>query len=254
MSSITHIFDDDHHFLTQAITFIIALLGGHCMSNLVRIRKQIAEADAAGMFRRERFEEALRTGEKIELALDIELADEVQIAGKVVHSGIRNPDALLQTILQFGGTIDRLEVFELEEKPVPKAIKPGRAPASFHNAAVAQVCVGSAYESVKDRLQHTYGKDPLKWEPILQYFRHLRNAASHGNKFRIDVRRQGKQVVPGIDPGNPPTWRSSVMPDDATMNGRIAFFDFVGPGDILILLADVNAKLRGDGIQPDQGE
>ena len=83
------------------------------MSNLLRIRKQIADADAAGMFKRERFEEALRTGKKIELTLELELADEIQIAGKVVHSGIKNPDALLETVLRFGATIDRLDVFEL---------------------------------------------------------------------------------------------------------------------------------------------
>lgn len=253
MSPITHVFDDDHYFLAQATTFVIGLLAAHSMSNLVRIRKQIADADAAGMFKRERFEEALRTGKKIELTLDLELADEIQIAGKVVHSGIKNPDALLETVLRFGATIDRLDVFELDKKPVPKVTKPGRAPASFHNAAIAQVCVGFAYESVKDRLHHAYGSDPLQWDPMLQYFRHLRNAASHRNRFRIDPRRRGKEVTPGIDPKQPPTWRSSVMPDDTTMNGLIAFFDFVGPGDILILLADIDAKLLSDGLKPGQG-
>lgn len=247
---INHIFDESHHFLEQAVTFVISLLGVHSMANLLSVREEIAAAEAAGMFKRERFEEALRTGKKIELALDLELSDEVHMAGKVVHSGIKDPDALLRTVLQFGATVDRLEVFELDEKPVPRVAKPGRAPASFHNAAVAQVCVGSAYESVKDRLEDAYGKDPLQWDPMLQYFRHLRNAASHRNRFRIDSRRLKGKVFPGIDPGSPPTWRSSVMPDATTMNGRIAFFDFVGPGDIMILLADVDAKLLEDGVKP----
>ena len=30
--------------------------------------------------------------------------------------------------------------------------------------------------------------------------------------------------------------------------------DFVGPGDILILLADIDAKLLSDGLKPRQGD
>ncbi len=33
-----------------------------------------------------------------------------------------------------------------------------------------------------------------------------------------------------------------------------AFYDFVGPGDILILLADIDAKLLSDGLKPRQGD
>ena len=76
-------------------------------------------------------------------------------------------------------------------------------------APIAEVTLGAAFERVKDAIETNWSNNHLKWPSELQYFRHCRNAASHGNRFLV----RSHNGVPGIDPSNPPTWRSSVMPD-----------------------------------------
>ncbi|MFQ5879360.1 MAG: hypothetical protein ACE5IZ_04185 [Dehalococcoidia bacterium] len=110
----------------------------------------------------------------------------------------------------------------------------------------AQVTLGSAYERMKDPIELRLGQDPRQWPPLLQYFRHCRNAAFHGNQF--DVRAYKGR--PAIDPSAPPVWRGSVMPDDATMNARHLIGDWLDVGDVPILLGDVDELLNQSGVSP----
>ena len=98
---------------------------------------------------------------------------------------------------------------------------------------VARVCVGSAYQSIERSLKNSGAI--LTWPPKLQYLRHLRNAAFHGNEFKINKR--------GIDPDRPPRWRTSVMPAVDVMAGKQLFNEFLRPGDIPVLLSDIRQLL-----------
>lgn len=80
----------------------------------------------------------------------------------------------------------------------------------------------------------------------MQYFRHVRNAAAHGNRF--DVRSyQGRAA---IDASNRPVWRSSVMQDDGSMDDRLLMGDWWDVGDVPIFLGDAEVFLRSVGIAP----
>ena len=111
-------------------------------------------------------------------------------------------------------------------------------------APIAEVTLGAAFERVKDAIETNWSTNPLKWPSELQYFRHCRNAASHGNQFHVYLYNR----LPGIDPANPPTWRSSVMPDANTMNARELIGDWLSIGDIPILLGDVETILTQNSV------
>ena len=73
---------------------------------------------------------------------------------------------------------------------------------------------------------------------------HCRNAAFHRNQFAI-VDYRGR---PGINPDSPPVWRSSIMPDDSTMNAKELMGEWLSLGDIPILLGDVEETLSANGV------
>lgn len=101
--------------------------------------------------------------------------------------------------------------------------------------AVASVCIVAAFQSIEGSLRGRLRRH-LEWPPEAQYLRHLRNAASHGNEFRI--------TKPGLDPDRPPRWRTSVMPSVDAMAGKQLFNEFLRPGDIPVLLSDIRHLLR----------
>ena len=71
------------------------------------------------------------------------------------------------------------------------------------------------------------------------------------SRARLQVLREIKHALnelPGIDPADPPTWRSSVMPDADTMNARELIGDWLSIGDIPILLGDVETNLTQNGV------
>lgn len=109
----------------------------------------------------------------------------------------------------------------------------------------ARVAVGSAYGSVRDSIENEYGCNPEKWPKIIEYFRHLHNASSHQNTFKL-VPLSGQ--TDAIDISSPPSWRTSTMPTDASMNSRKFVGDFLLAGDIPVLLGDVAEQLRADDI------
>ena len=105
---------------------------------------------------------------------------------------------------------------------------------------VAAICVVSAYSSVLGKLISECGKPRLGWHPLFQYLRHIRNAAAHGNRF--EIWNLGKK--PGIDPNQPPNWRTSIMGSVKEMNRKPLFPQFLRLGDVPVLLNDVSNKLK----------
>ena len=85
--------------------------------------------------------------------------------------------------------------------------------------------VNISYESVKDRLD--------KSNPLHEYFRHVRNAASHGGYWSFK----------GKEPIKPASWRGRLL--DHSFNGKPLFDtnNKIAEGDIIALLWDVEQTL-----------
>ena len=88
----------------------------------------------------------------------------------------------------------------------------------------ARMLINTAYESVKDKLSKT--------NPTHEFFRHLRHAVSHGGKWKFL----------GKEPRFPAKWRGKEIIKDLE-GGSIWSVD-LRPGDILILLNDIESDLQ----------
>lgn len=74
--------------------------------------------------------------------------------------------------------------------------------------------------------------DSRRKEPMYQFFRHLRNAASHGGKWNL-VKNEPRIKA---------EWRGIAVTQD--LHGRGMFEIGIGPGDILLLLWDIEQDLK----------
>lgn len=82
---------------------------------------------------------------------------------------------------------------------------------------------------VGDRLgQHKY----FDKAPTLEFFRHLRNALSHGNRWHFT----------NNEPRRPATSREFEL--DASLHGQTVLFEYMLPGDVFDLFDDTAAHLR----------
>jgi hypothetical protein len=68
--------------------------------------------------------------------------------------------------------------------------------------------------------------------PELEFFRHVRNALGHGNRFNFV----------GKEPSRPATFNGRTLSN--ALDGQTLFFDYMGPGDALDLLDQIEAHLR----------
>lgn len=97
--------------------------------------------------------------------------------------------------------------------------------------SLAYMLLNAAYEAAVDR----YGVD--KWfqlrqtYPELEFFRHLRNAASHGGVWSFR----------GNEPNRPVSWRGRQLSNG--LNGKRVFDLNLKPGDLLVFLSDVETVL-----------
>jgi hypothetical protein len=89
--------------------------------------------------------------------------------------------------------------------------------------------VNSTYDALKDDNDHS---------PEFEVFRHLRNAASHGNRFHFKKR----------EPSRPAAWRGFVIDHNQKgssnpLHGTPCIGTKIGPSDIMFLLFDIEPKL-----------
>ena len=229
-------FDAPHPFFGSILVYTLAVLGFNALWNLKRVQEQLTD-----------FQTMInRTGRLPSLTVTLHMAKEAEGTGIAANSVLKNPQEIATAIQ--------------ESQPLPPIIYADLPPTgtlqtdpSYQLMLVpptvmtlaAQVAVGSAYESVKDKIEKAYGRNPQEWPKAVEYFRHLRNAAFHGNKFNITPPR-GRLTA--IDPANPSRWRNSVMPDDNSMNSHHFVEDFILAGDCPILLGDVSDQLKADAV------
>lgn len=95
--------------------------------------------------------------------------------------------------------------------------------------SMCAMLTNAAYESVKTSNDHS---------PEFEFFRHLRNASSHGNRFTLS----------SGEPKRPAFWRGIGF--DHTLKGASnpldqspCFGPLFGPADLIDLLADIEKKL-----------
>lgn len=110
---------------------------------------------------------------------------------------------------------------------------------SWSSAATApcSILLGSAYETLKSDKRY----NRIAPHPTVQFLRHLRNAAFHGNRFNI----KGSEVDSNTNElKKQARWRSlEITP---ALQGTQPFFDLIEIGDTLKLLSDLSVLLKTD--------
>lgn len=108
--------------------------------------------------------------------------------------------------------------------------------------ALCCMLANSAFESIEKAV-----RDTLRDEPVFQFFRHVRNAASHGNTWHFS----------SAEPARPAAWQPAggrrieidhaLRGEQNPMHGNKCFYGDIQPADLLYLLKDVEdlVALRG---------
>ncbi len=73
----------------------------------------------------------------------------------------------------------------------------------------------------------------------LQFLRHLRNGSAHNNTFFFEKGKRRERILKKL----PITWREKIIEESLEKNKIKVFMDFMKPGDIFILLSDINSLL-----------
>jgi hypothetical protein len=235
-----YVFDGNSHFFREMIAFSLPFIGLLALARFTDLKDQVKHVVSR--------HNVLSRGLKLpsEEIPNIVIPDKNAILGNVVCSTLVNSQRFALEA-QTGKPISTLRYVDVDlvspevgkrvYKPIPQEALP----------PIAIVTLGSAYERVKDKMEVKWQADPRSWPPLLQYFRHCRNAAFHGNIFDIHPGRRGQSA---IDISSPPAWRSSIMPDDASMNKKRLIGDWLDLGDVPILLGDLDEFLRMSGVIP----
>jgi hypothetical protein len=85
----------------------------------------------------------------------------------------------------------------------------------------------SAFETLKASSHYT----GIAADPVVQFFRHIRNAAAHNNVFTFSKDQ----------PGKPAIWRGKQIA--RALEGLPCFFNFMAPGDLPLLLEEISRAL-----------
>jgi len=235
-----YVFDSSSHFFREVIAFSLPFIGLLALARFPDLKAQVKSLVAR--------HNVLLRGVALpsEVIANIVIPDNNAILGNIVSSTLVNCQRFAIEA-QAGKPISAVCYVDMDlvspepgkrvRKPIPRETLP----------PIAIVTIGSAYERVKDKIEVKWGADPHLWPTLLQYFRHCRNAAFHGNVFNI---RPTKKGWPAIDTSSPPVWRSSIMPDEASMNKKRLIGDWLDLGDVPILLGDVDELLKVSGVNP----
>jgi len=95
--------------------------------------------------------------------------------------------------------------------------------------------VNWAYEHAMDAYPESTWLQLRKTHPEIEFLRHLRNASSH---------REGRWKFRDNEPSRPAEWRGRKL--TSSLNGMPIWNANLEPGDILLLLSDVEQLLRNN--------
>jgi len=94
--------------------------------------------------------------------------------------------------------------------------------------------------AVMDIIRGEQEFQPLLQRADLQFLRHIRNASAHGNKFYFGIGTERERTLKKL----PVVWRGKVI--DEKLEGARLYMDYMAPGDLFLLLADICA-IGADG-------
>lgn len=88
--------------------------------------------------------------------------------------------------------------------------------------------------AVKDLIWNHSDFSMLKKRNELQFLRHIRNGSAHNNRFYWGKGTERERIVKSF----PINWRGKRI--EEKIEGQKVFFDFLAPGDIMVLLSDIS--------------
>ena len=88
--------------------------------------------------------------------------------------------------------------------------------------------------AVKDIIWEEKDFENVQRREELQFLRHLRNASAHNNYFYWGKGKERTKTLSGL----PVSWRGKTIKQD--LENTQAYMDFMGPGDIFLLLSDIS--------------
>jgi len=92
------------------------------------------------------------------------------------------------------------------------------------------------FEHLPNNKQYSYDNDPKKYSKEFEFFRHVRNACSHGNKFNVN---RSKRLWD--NPQYKAEWNGIKI--DLSLDGKECFFSFLTLGDAMQLLEFVRDNI-----------
>lgn len=93
-----------------------------------------------------------------------------------------------------------------------------------------------------DTLQEDPRFKKIEGEPVIQFFRHIRNGCSHGNKFFFKTYIDKKTGKKTQEPTKLAQFRGLII--DRKLMGKRVFFNFLSAGDIPYLIEDISKELN----------
>ena len=89
--------------------------------------------------------------------------------------------------------------------------------------------------AVKDIVWQESDFQPHLQRDEIQFLRHIRNASAHHNKFFFGSGKERQKTIKKL----PVTWCGKVI--DEQLEGTQLYMEYMGPGDLFVLLSDVSA-------------
>lgn len=89
--------------------------------------------------------------------------------------------------------------------------------------------------AIMDTIREESAFSSLLSTPELQFFRHLRNASAHSNRFYWGSGSSRARTIEGL----PIVWRGKEI-NEGLENSQV-YMDFLKPGDIFLLLSDISS-------------
>ena len=105
--------------------------------------------------------------------------------------------------------------------------------------ALCCMLANAAFESISKS-----ERDRLAGDPVFEFFRHVRNAASHGNKWHFFDREPMRVAVWQPKGGNAFSIDHTLKGDTNPLHGQTCAYGSLQPADLLYLLRDVERLLR----------
>ncbi len=123
---------------------------------------------------------------------------------------------------------------EILPSEVIELIQSGTVPLGTVTDSLARMLINAAYEKAQDKYDSNRWTELRSNYPELEFFRHLRNAASHGGFFTF----KGNEP----NPKRKAEWRGKVI--DASLACKSMFDAAIKPGDLFALLWDVEQIIK----------